>query len=75
MKDIFLGVKDYCKDCWHDWLRNRVVAYGGKVYDRCYNLGDENKPYWALSCSWKEGSVWHYIRQRKMANKINNQRE
>ena len=66
MKDIILGIKDYCKDCWHDWLVRRVSAYGGQVMERCsYN----RKNYrWEKACYWKEGSVWHYIRQRKFAN-------
>lgn len=71
---ILLGIKDYCKDCWHDWLLKRVLAYGGRVYDKCYNLGSKNKPYWGLACLWKEGTVWHYIKQRRIAKKILNQR-
>ena len=55
MKEIFLGIKDYCKDCWHDWLITKLV-----------NLHKETvKVEWL----WKEGSAWHYIRQRKIAKK------
>lgn len=55
MKYIFLGIKDYCKDCWHDWLIHRLVnLYNEKI-----------KEGWL----WKEGSLWHYIQQRKIAEK------
>lgn len=54
MKEIILGIKDYCKDCWHDWLMHRLI----KTYP------DENiREEWL----WKEGNLWHYIRQRKIA--------
>lgn len=65
MKYILQGIGDYCKDCWHDWLRNRVMAYGGRVYDRCSKHG------WYLSDAWKEGGLLHYIIQRKLAKKDN----
>lgn len=67
MKYIILGIKDWCKDTWHDWLRNRVMAYGGRVYDKAYY--DDGSYIWYSSDAWKEGNVWHYIRQRKFAKK------
>lgn len=59
MKYILQGIKDYCKDCWHDWLMYRLI----KTYP------DESIEEGWL---WKEGSVLHYIRQRKIAHKKNN---
>ena len=53
-----MGIKDYIKDCWHDWLIRRL-----------FKLFYKNKPH-KLPDLWKEGSVWHYIRQRKIAKKI-----
>lgn len=66
MKYILLGIKDYCKDVWHDWLRRRVMAYGGKVMDCAINCDSK---FWTESDSWKEGNLWHYINQRKYAAK------
>lgn len=73
MKYILQGIGDYCRDCWHDWLRNRVMAYGGRVYDHCsvYDHANQGAYGWVLSDAWKEGSVWHYLIQRKLTQKDN----
>ena len=63
MKYIWLGIKDYCKDCWHDWLRNRLQKVQGEgIYTY-----DEKTGYTYWVYSWREGSVWHYIQQRRIA--------
>lgn len=67
MKEIWLGTKDYIKDIWHDWLRRRVMAYGGKVMDCARNGGSK---FWTESDSWKEGNLWHYIQQRRIAKQM-----
>lgn len=54
MNNIWLGIKDYIKDCWHDWLLARLV----NTYDNEHIEED-----WI----WKEGNLWHYIQQRKIA--------
>ena len=65
MKAIILGIKDYCKDCWHDWLFFRLQ----KLYKdpNCvltyYNIYTDE---FHGTVSWKEGNVWHYIRQRRL---------
>jgi len=61
MKYIWLGIKDYCKDCWHDWLLTRLV----NTYDN-----EKIEEDW----TWKEGSLWHYINQRKVAERSKNAR-
>lgn len=53
MKYIWLGIKDYCKDCWHDWLMYRLI----KTYP-----AESIQEEWL----WKEGNLWYYIQQRKM---------
>lgn len=70
MKYIILGIKDYCKDCWHDWLRNRIFALykGEKIV-----VSVSHKTYIHLM-TWKEGSVWYYIQQRKIAKKVKAER-
>lgn len=64
MKYIWLGIKDYCKDVWHDWLLDRLQAsYPNATiyfYDHGYDANFE-------TCHWKEGNLWHYIQQRKAA--------
>ena len=62
MKYIFMGIKDYCKDCWHDWLLVRFV----NTYDN-----EKIEEDW----TWKEGNLWHYIKQRKFSYKTQNTRE
>lgn len=54
MKDTILGIKDYCKDCWHDWLNKRLLKVESTRIQGVW--------------LWKEGNVWHYIRQRKIAS-------
>lgn len=64
MKYIWLGIKDYCKDCWHDfwyWFWSKVWWWAGRRQARCYDWINN----WG--CFTKEGSVRHYIQQRKIA--------
>lgn len=58
MKHIILGIKDYCKDCWHDYVLIKI--WHRRDVKRYEDFG--------TYVTWKEGSVWHYIRQRKFAN-------
>ena len=71
-KSIFLGIRDYCRDVYHDWLNRRALAIGSRVYDK----GDcDGVPIWFVAIDWKEGSVWHYIRQRKIGNKVKKEKK
>lgn len=63
MRYIILGINDYIRDCWHDWLINRVNAYGGKVMDKATYSNNTRK--WIEAFKWKEGNIFHYIKQRK----------
>lgn len=65
MRNILNGIRDYIKDCWHDWLCKRVRAIDCRIFERVYCA--PRKLGWELSFEWKEGSVWHYIKQRKIA--------
>lgn len=69
MKEIILGIKDYIKDCQHDWLVRQIKKYYFLVESK-----DETDGYWYPLHSWKEGNVWHYIRQRRIAKTIKNRR-
>lgn len=65
MKYIILGIKDYCKDCWHDWLLKRLYNYyKGK---KQLSYFEPKLDMYVCVNPWKEGSVWHYIKQRKIA--------
>ena len=64
LKAIVLGIKDYIRDVRHDRLC-------GVVNDRyhqyvCEDVGEEEFEF-AETYPWKEGSVWHYIEQRRLA--------
>lgn len=64
MKSVCLGIKDYIRDCWHDfwyWFWDLLYNFTNRRCVKCY-VWDQNDGYYT-----KEGSVWHYIRQRKMA--------
>lgn len=61
MKCVLLGIGDYIRDCWHDWLARRLQDVQG---ERVYTYdADEDLIIWVYS--WKEGSMWNYIKQRK----------
>ena len=72
MKYIFLGIKDYCKDCWHDFLLEHLFRF----YKRCPIKFISNQTGALLDMTfWKEGNLWHYIKQRKIANKLKKDKE
>lgn len=62
MKYILLGIKDYLLDAQHDKVLKRMYKYYTdiKVKDGLDNC-------WYNIHNWKDGSVWHYIKQRKIA--------
>lgn len=53
LANLILGIKDYSKDCWHDWLYSKLRDV------------DSDAQAWL----WKEGDLKHYIRQRKISMK------
>lgn len=65
MISVILGIKDYIKDCWNDYVEiprwKRRIKKKGIIMENAYMI-----PY-------KEGSVWHYIRQRRIAKRIINE--
>lgn len=69
MKYIWLGIKDYLRDIRHD----RMVAYIEDNYYQfvCEDIGDEKFEF-VRAPYWKEGNLWHYIQQRKIARKQKN---
>lgn len=62
MKDIYLGIKDYCNDCWHDFLFRHLQRYY-RTQLRCLDKRAGMNVYLFF---WKEGSVFYYIKQRKI---------
>lgn len=66
MKHIIQGTSDYLHDCWHDFLCCMVKKTGCCVFEF---LELPTRTCWHESFRWKEGSVLHYIRQRKIAKK------
>lgn len=71
MKYIWLGIKDYCRDCWHDfwyWFWDALWTWTNKRCVKCY--------VWRYNegCYTKEGSVRHYIEQRKIAKQIKDEK-
>lgn len=69
MSYILLGIKDYCKDCWHDFLFRNLQ----KCYKRCPIKFISNQTGVLLDMIfWKEGNLWHYIQQRRIAKRKGN---
>lgn len=64
MKYIWLGIKDYYKDVRHDCLVCKIKKVYGSKDLMFYNDYLETYEY---IIDWKEGSLWHYIQQRKIA--------
>lgn len=59
------GIRDYIKDCRHD----RLCEVAAREYDQWAEI--EGRHYIVIPCgTWKEGSVWHYIMQRKIAKRM-----
>lgn len=69
MKCIWLGIKDYCKDCWHDWHLHYVEKSIGN--EPLFCMGNKSNE-WIAMIDWKEGSVWFYIKQRRIAKRKGN---
>lgn len=68
MKSIFLGIKDWMKDNWHDWLLKRLDKFypTSRLYvEETASGSDAFYPIFY----YREGSIWHYIQQRKIAKK------
>ena len=66
MTYIWLGIKDYCEDVWHDWLLYRLQAVYPNATIYFYDHGYDADIETSLS---KEGNLWHYIHQRKLSRK------
>lgn len=74
MKDIILGIKDYCKDCRHDWHLHGVEKTNGyRPLFFMWEDAQDEEDVWVAEVDWKEGSVWHYIRQRRLAKHARNE--
>ena len=63
LKSIILGTKDYIKDTKHEHLCGKVAKIGCRVYE------ETTDGEWRQTSQWKEGSIWHYIRQRRLAGR------
>lgn len=65
MKEIWLGIKDYIRDSWHDWLVRRMK----KLYEaNDLTFYDDYSDIYIIE--WKEGGLWYYIRQRRFAKQM-----
>lgn len=69
MKYIWLGIKDYCKDCWHDWHLHCLEKIYGEL--PMFYMS-EKEDSWVAVIDWKEGNLWYYIKQRKIAERRKN---
>ena len=64
MREILQGTSDYIKDNWHDfwyWLWDSLENFIHRRVSHTYCWRNNE------GCYTKEGSVIHYIKQRKIA--------
>lgn len=61
---VWLGIMDYLNDCRHDRVYDIIT--GDYCQWVCDDIGDKKFKF-VNSGHWKEGNVWHYIQQRKIA--------
>lgn len=67
MKSTILGIKDYIKDCWHDfwfWFWDGLDNFVSRRLHHTY-CWQKNEGYFT-----KEGGLQHYIAQRKISEQI-----
>ena len=70
MKYMIQGIRDYIKDRRHDRMYEAIT----REYDQW--MRDGHKYYAVIPAGeWKEGSVWHYIKQRKIATKVKKEQQ
>lgn len=64
---IRIGVKDYFRTIWHDWLIKRINRFEEcRVMTASYKGDDRKKIYWIVRDSkWKKGGILYYIRNAK----------
>ena len=69
IKDIYLGICDYLKDVRHDRILNKARKIGFKVYCKGYEGNTTSAKFkWVEAIEWKEGSILHYIQQRRWSH-------
>lgn len=65
VKDILNGIHDYVKDCYHDQMMRDAKELGCVLYDKVTKK--KSNGMHIVATAWKEGSMWHYIKQRKLS--------
>lgn len=68
MKKIYLGFYDYFNDIRHDRLLKKVTKIGCRMMDRGVYGEDWDSELWFPAEPLKEGSLFHYIKQRRKSN-------
>ena len=70
MSYVIKGLYDYLKDCHHDRLVEDAMDLNCILYEKAKDVKGKEKLI--PSFYWKEGNLWHYIKQRKIAKKAKN---
>lgn len=72
VKDVIQGLHDYLKDCYHDKMIEDAEELGCVLYDTVTKK--KNNPIHIVATTWKEGNLWHYIKQRQIGNEVKKQK-
>ena len=72
MKQFFLALNDYLEDVYHDSMIKDAKKMGCRLQDKITKFDSKTKrkvTQWVDAQTWKEGNLWYYYQQRKIAAK------
>ncbi len=70
LKDWILGLNDYLDDIVHDAMIKDAKKLNSKLQDKVTVFDSKTKKKvtkWVDAISRKEGNLWYYIKQRRIA--------
>ena len=70
IKDWILGLNDYLDDIVHDAMIKDAKKLDSRLQDKVTTFDSKTKKKvtkWVDAISRKEGNLWHYIKQRRIA--------
>lgn len=78
MKLFLFALKEYLRDCYHDHLIDKASKLGCKLCDKVTVFDSKNKykiTKWSNAFTWKEGNLWYYYKQCKIAAKYKKEKK
>lgn len=72
MKLFMQALSDYLEDLYHDAMIKDAKKMGCRLQDKVTKFDSKTKRkviQWEEARPWKEGNLWYYYEQRKIAAK------